>query len=1212
MHIKQVIIDGFKSYAKRTVCGPFDNRFNAITGLNGSGKSNILDSICFVLGISKLAQVRVDSLQGLVYKNGQAGITKASVTIVFDNRDPSQSPIGYEDYDEITVTRQIVINGRNKYMINGHNAQQKQVQTLFHSVGLNVNNPHFLIMQGRITKVLNMNPKEILGLLEEAAGTRMFEDKKNASKKTMVKKEEKVKEIDRIIMEEITPNMKKLKDQRDQYQEWSRNNQQFKRDERFVIAFDYSNAVEELEGKKVEHGEVAEFLKELQENIDDLKKEKDDTSDNIQTLTLKKEEEIEGDFKQLQQQEEDFSKALVKANTVWENSCNEFEKEKKVFETLEDSMKENDEALEETKKELDAAKSDEAEKLKKVEQCQANVDEAERQLQALSAGMAETAGETQSLSEQLSIAERNATEAATTVKVCEKQIKHASKAAAENKKQLAKEEKQGSKLANDMAKKEQEVEKLSAEVSSSGFDDQRENELLDVLDKDENDASILREQVDNMWSRVESRLRFDFSTPYKGFDRSSVKGIVAQLLSVKQPKFSTALEVTAGGKLYNVVVDTEKTAKAVLQNGKLKRRVTIIPLNKIARKHVSDEKLKLAQSFGADVTTAINLIGYPEEVEAAMAYIFGSTLICEDAKTAEKVTFHDKIRLKSVTKDGDVYDPAGTLSGGSRAETQSILLHITKLNEAKEKLHVLDSRIAMNRKELKGLQQMNKKFAAKAQKLEVEQHKLQILKERMGHSKLGQLQNRQVELEATLQQAEAELKDAKVLGKESQMKASSLKKEIEEFNAMREKKMSDKEDEIKTFKKDVKSAQKDYSKAQSVLQKHTMQIEQFESDKQELATQVEEQKENLNKMEENITNLGNIVEEKKKQYEDSHAAVEQKRLALAECDRELKALMKTLSGIQKKIDKMDNDIKNQEHKMKNFDRELEKCKEHVNSMEKEHEWIATEKEFFGEVGSDYDFEARNAKKVMKNMAALKIRQEALEKKINRKVMGMIQRAEKEYTDLIQKKRSLEDDRHKIEEVIATLDIKKKTAIEKTWAKVTDDFGAIFTDLLPGTSAKLEPEDGKSVIDGVRVRVAFSGVWKESLSELSGGQRSLVALSLILALLRFKPAPMYILDEVDAALDLSHTQNIGMMLRKHFTNSQFVVVSLKEGMFNNANCIFRTKFVDGMSTVRRSTPMDKKQQEAQNLFVDNANNINNKKKGKNKKSNKSRKALSSKN
>lgn len=101
-------------------------------------------------------------------------------------------------------------------------------------------------------------------------------------------------------------------------------------------------------------------------------------------------------------------------------------------------------------------------------------------------------------------------------------------------------------------------------------------------------------------------------------------------------------------------------------------------------------------------------------------------------------------------------------------------------------------------------------------------------------------------------------------------------------------------------------------------------------------------------------------------------------------------------------------------------------------------------------------------------------------------------------------------------------------------------------------------------------MAFGGKWKDSLSELSGGQRSLVALSLILALLLFKPAPLYILDEVDSALDLSHTQNIGQMLKNHFKHSQFIVVSLKDGMFNNANVLFRTKFVDGMSTVSRTT------------------------------------------
>lgn len=124
-------------------------------------------------------------------------------------------------------------------------------------------------------------------------------------------------------------------------------------------------------------------------------------------------------------------------------------------------------------------------------------------------------------------------------------------------------------------------------------------------------------------------------------------------------------------------------------------------------------------------------------------------------------------------------------------------------------------------------------------------------------------------------------------------------------------------------------------------------------------------------------------------------------------------------------------------------------------------------------------------------------------------------------------------------------------------------------LLPGTHAKLEPPEGLTVNEGLEVKVAFNGVWKDSLTELSGGQRSLLALSLILSLLLFKPAPMYILDEVDAALDLSHTQNIGLMLRTHFSKSQFIVVSLKEGMFNNANVIFRTKFIDGVSTVTRT-------------------------------------------
>lgn len=142
--------------------------------------------------------MRASSLQDLVYKSGQAGIKKASVTITFDNRDRSSSPMGYEHHNEITVTRQVIIGGKNKYLINGTNVQNKRVQDMFCSVQLNVNNPHFLIMQGRITKVLNMKPLEILSMIEEAAGTRMYENKKEAALKTIEKKDSKLKEINEV------------------------------------------------------------------------------------------------------------------------------------------------------------------------------------------------------------------------------------------------------------------------------------------------------------------------------------------------------------------------------------------------------------------------------------------------------------------------------------------------------------------------------------------------------------------------------------------------------------------------------------------------------------------------------------------------------------------------------------------------------------------------------------------------------------------------------------------------------------------------------------------------------------------------------------------------------------------------------------------------------------------------------------------------------
>ena len=204
MHILEIIIDGFKSYSTRTNIEGFDPAFNAVTGLNGSGKSNILDAICFVMGISKMSAIRADKMQDLVYKGGNAGVTKASVTLVFDNKNKDQSPNGYENCDKVSITRAIE-NQKVKCYINGRTETAERIRNLFQSVKLNVNNPHFLIMQGRITQVINMKPAEILSIIEEACGTSIYCSKRQQAKELIKKKELKIGETNRLLEEDIKP-----------------------------------------------------------------------------------------------------------------------------------------------------------------------------------------------------------------------------------------------------------------------------------------------------------------------------------------------------------------------------------------------------------------------------------------------------------------------------------------------------------------------------------------------------------------------------------------------------------------------------------------------------------------------------------------------------------------------------------------------------------------------------------------------------------------------------------------------------------------------------------------------------------------------------------------------------------------------------------------------------------------------------------------------
>ncbi|KAF2188611.1 RecF/RecN/SMC protein [Zopfia rhizophila CBS 207.26] len=1179
MRVVEVVIDGFKSYAVRTVISGWDEEFNSITGLNGSGKSNILDSICFVLGITHLTTVRATNLQDLIYKRGQAGVTKASVTIVFDNRDKKKSPIGFEEYAQISVTRQIVLGGTSKYLINGHRAQQQTVQNLFQSVQLNINNPNFLIMQGRITKVLNMKPEEILAMIEEAAGTRMFEDRRDKAFKTMAKKEMKVQEIVELLRDEIDPKLEKLRQEKRAFLDFQQTQSDLERLTRLVVAHDYIRYKEKLRQSADELEAKKQRAKDLEESAVRMKKEIDFLQEDIKKVKASREKELRkgGKFQALEEEVKTHSHEIVRLTTVLDlkksSMAEEVDRRKAVEKSvneLELQLKEKTKIYEKLQEKYTAANDELAKQKEEVEK-------KEELLQTLQTGVASKEGQESGYQGQLQDARNRASAAATEQEQAKLKISHLEKRIKEEEPKAKKAKQQNSGLLKDLEALKAQAAKLEAELTKMGFEPGKESEMYQQESHLQARIRELKQQADGLKRKV-ANIDFSYSDPSPNFNRSKVKGLVAQLFTLDKEytRAGTALEICAGGRLYNVVVDTADTGTQLLQNGKLKKRVTIIPLNKIAAFKASAEKIGAAQKIApGKVNLALTLIGYDNEVTAAMEYVFGSTFVCEDADTAKRVTFDPAIRMKSVTLEGDIYDPQGTLSGGSAPQSSGVLVTLQKLNELTRELHAQERQLsalqATMAKEKKKLDAARKT----KQELDLKTHEIKLTEEQISGNSSSSIIQAVEDMKANIIQLKENIKDAKARQDEAAKEIKGIERDMNEFNKNKGSKLAELQSSLDKLKKALSKSNASTKPLQQEMREARVDSEQCGGDLAAAQEQLQDVQVTLKTQQEEIDALVADQARVKDAHDIAQANLADEQAKLTGFDDELRALEEAIRSKTALITEEGLEQQKLGHQIEKVHKDRDGASQTLKALEKEHDWIADECELFGRSGTPYDFKGQNMSDCKATLKNLTERHQGMKNKINPKVMNMIDSVEKKEASLKKNMSIVLKDKKKIEETIVNLDEYKKEALRKTWEKVNGDFGQIFNELLPGSFAKLDPPEGKTIADGLEVKVMLGKVWKQSLTELSGGQRSLIALSLIMALLQFKPAPMYILDEVDAALDLSHTQNIGRLIKTRFKGSQFIVVSLKDGMFQNANRIFRTRFVDGTSVVQALTPADMK-------------------------------------
>jgi structural maintenance of chromosome 2 len=685
-----------------------------------------------------MSTVRAQNLQDLIYKRGQAGVTKASVTIVFDNRDTSKSPIGFEEYATISVTRQIVLGGTSKYLINGHRAQQQTVQNLFQSVQLNINNPNFLIMQGRITKVLNMKAVEILSMIEEAAGTRMFEDRREKAVKTMGKKELKLREIEGLLKEEIEPKLEKLRAEKRAFLDFQQTQNDLERLTRLVVAHDYLRSGDRLRAAGEECENKKRKVQALEDNADKLRSEIAHMEEDVKRVKAARDKELRkgGKFQALEDEVKAHSHELVRLTTVFDlkNASVDEEKQKrkefqKTVSDLEKVLKDKKKIYDKLQAQYDAAKAE-------LDAQTAEVDQKEELLQTLQTGVASKEGQESGYQAQLQDARNRASTASTEQEQAKLKIAHLEKRIKEEEPRAKKAKEQNSGLLKELEGLKSQAKKLESELSRLGFEPGREEQLYQEQSGLQREIRELRQRADGLQRKV-ANIDFNYTDPYPNFDRSKVKGLVAQLFTVDKEKLqaATALEICAGGRLYNVVVDSSDTGTQLLQKGKLRKRVTIIPLNKISSFRASVEKIGAAQNIApGKVDLALSLIGYDEEITAAMNYVFGNTLICNDADTAKRVTFDPSVRIKSVTLDGDVYDPSGTLSGGSAPNSSGMLVTLQKLNEITREIRSKERVLAKLEETMKKEKKKLDAVRSIKQDLDLKNHEIKLTEEQIGNN----------------------------------------------------------------------------------------------------------------------------------------------------------------------------------------------------------------------------------------------------------------------------------------------------------------------------------------------------------------------------------------------------------------------------------------------------------------------------------------------
>jgi len=1180
MYIKQVIIQGFRSYRDQTVVEPFSPKHNVIVGRNGSGKSNFFYAIQFVLS-DEFSHMRPDQRQALLHEGTGPRVISAFVEIIFDNSD-NRIPI---EKDEV-VLRRVIGSKKDQYFLDKKMVTKSDVMNLLESAGFSRSNPYYIVKQGKINQMATAPDSQRLKLLREVAGTKVYDERKEESNAILTETDGKIEKINDLLkyIEERLNTLEGEKEELKEYQKWDK----MRRSLEYTIhdheLKDTRKKLDELQSKRdnsgANSGALRDELTAANDRVKTINKELKELKSRM-SATLEEKESIASECQELTKKNSKLELSI--RDIVEEQKGNKNTKAKQEIE-----LQKVNEKIIKTQEQYEQVCQDYQSKMDNEEMCSTRLQEADQKRKELYAKQGR-GSHFQSREDRDQWIKKELKSLNKAIKDKEEQISRLKDAQQQGQGQTANLQKEIAEMEQDLENRKEGIDDNNRRFAEMKQDKDTQQNQRNTLWRQEN---TLQQQLSTTTEELNKRMQGLRSLTGKGMLNGSdsiqkvlqsfreqnkypevINGYYGLLIEAfsTDKVYYTSVEVTAGSRLFHHLVDTDRTGTILLKEMNrmhLPGEVTFMPLNRL-------ENRETHYPNTTEAVAMIHKLEYERKYESAMRHVFGKTLIARSMEVATQ--FARTQNLDCITLEGDQVSRRGALTGGyydtrrCRLELQKSKVELTA-NKQTQEVEYQSHRVELEKVEqyitnlLSDMQRLETKNSKNKDAYEKVQTDLRIKKE-----ELATLQNTQpsrgksaASLESSLQamkgQADA-LKEE--LGTELQSQLSVEDQRQVDFLNDQINKLT--QENRQAWQERIK-LETEKNKLENVLNNNlTKKRERLQQELREVS--LEEQDKRLTGFREEK----DVVERRMQELDKSTGEVDASVDKLNKEQKKMQTDLELWRGRERDIqEKIGDDAK-----------EMEKISSKQSLLIKKKEDCMKKIRDLGSLPSDA-FEKYQNMKIKELFKKLESCNQHLKRysHVNKKALDQFVSFSDQKEKLMKRKEELDSAQQSIVDLIQALDHRKYEAIQLTFKQVSRYFSEIFKKLVPqGTGllvmkkGEMEGEGDAEIplieqFTGVGIKVSFTGIKAEmrDMQQLSGGQKSLVALTLIFAIQKCDPAPFYLFDEIDQALDSSHRKAVADMIHEQAQDAQFITTTFRPELLQHANKYYGVKFRNKVSHV----------------------------------------------